>query len=334
MALAAHADHMQRVSKVAERRSRPMKPLVSILINNFNYGKYLAKAVDSALHQTYAPIEVVIVDDGSSDEFRQIISGYNSKVIAVLKANEGQASAFNAGVASSKGNILCFLDSDDWFCPSKVEEVVKVFTEASFDTKPIMVHHPLEISDELTGKTTGQAFGKTHISPCNYYDFARKHHFVEYIAGPTTGVSLNRRLANLLFPLPQTIRTSADDFVVRASSLLGEVYSLDKRLACYRLHGKNAWYFSDRGHSIEFYRSLDSYLNDKLVENNLCPVMSRHDLMDCWADLVMARCWGELSRRIWGGLLFHADRYTMIYIYKTIRLILRELKAELKKRTH
>ena len=113
-----------------------------------------------------------------------------------------------------------------------------------------MVHHPVEISDEITGKATGQAFGKTHISPRNCYEFARKYHFVEYIAGPTTGISLNRRLANMLFPLPQTTRTSADDFIVKASSLLGEVYSLDKRLAYYRLHGNNAWYYSDRRHSL------------------------------------------------------------------------------------
>ena len=169
-----------------------MRPLVSILINNFNYCQYLTRAIDSALSQTYAPIEVIVVDDGSTDGSQQVIAGYSSKVIAVLKENEGQASAFNAGVASSRGNILCFLDSDDWFYPTKVEEVVKVFDQADFNAKPIMVHHPVEISDEITGKTTGQVFGKTHISPRNCYDFARKYHFVEYIAGPTTGISLNR----------------------------------------------------------------------------------------------------------------------------------------------
>jgi glycosyltransferase involved in cell wall biosynthesis len=304
-----------------------MKPLVSVLINNFNYCNYLSRAIDSALSQTYAPIEIIIVDDGSTDESRQVIAGYRSKIVSILKENGGQASAFNAAVAHSEGSILCFLDSDDWFYPTKVEEVVEVFAQADSGTKPIMVHHPVEISDEIAGKATGEAFGKTHSSPRNCYEFARKYHFVEYIAGPTTGISLNRRLAKLLFPLPErTARTSADDFIVKASSLLGEVYSLDKRLAYYRLHGNNAWFYSDRRHSEEFYRELDSYLNDKLRKNNLSPVMSRYDSMDCWADLVIARRWWEVTRQISRQMLLHPDPRTFTYLYHTIKLALRELK--------
>jgi glycosyltransferase involved in cell wall biosynthesis len=304
-----------------------MKPLVSVLINNYNYCDYLSQAIDSALCQTYASIEVIVVDDGSTDQSRQVIARYDSKIVRILKDNGGQASAFNAAVSRSSGDILCFLDSDDWFCPTKVEEVVQVFAQANSDAKPIMVHHPLETSDEIAGKTTGEVFGKTHISPCNWYDFARKYHFVEYIAGPTTGVSLNRRLASLLFPLPERIaRTSADDFIVKASSILGEVYSLNKCLARYRLHGNNAWFYSDRRHSEEFYRELDSYLNEKLVANNLSPVMSRKESMDCWADLFVEKRWWELTKHMGRQVLAHPDRQTLLYVYNTIKLALRELK--------
>ena len=97
-----------------------MKPLVSVLINNFNYCNYLSRAIDSALSQTYAPIEIIIVDDGSTDQSRQVIAGYRSKIVSILKENGGQASAFNAAVAHSKGSILCFLDLDDRFYPTKV----------------------------------------------------------------------------------------------------------------------------------------------------------------------------------------------------------------------
>jgi glycosyltransferase involved in cell wall biosynthesis len=307
-----------------------MRPLVSILINNFNYCKYLPEAIDSALSQTYAPTEVIVVDDGSTDQSRRVIARYHSKIVSILKENGGQASAFNVAVSRSKGGILCFLDSDDWFYPTKVEEVVAIFTRADFESRPIMVHHPVEISDEIAGKATGQTFGKTHSSPCNCYDFARKYHFVEYIAGPTTGISLNRRLAQLLFPLPErTARTSADDFIVKASSLLSTVYSMDKRLACYRLHGKNAWFYSDRRHSEEFYRELDCYLNDKLRENNLSAVMARYDSMDCWADLVLGQRWRELARHVGKQVLLHPDRYTSKYLYNTTKLALRELKRTL-----
>ena len=304
-----------------------MKPLVSVLINNFNYCKYLSQAIDSALSQTYVQIEIIIVDDGSTDRSREIIAGYRSKSISILKENGGQASAFNAGVARSRGDILCFLDSDDWFYPTKVEEVVKVFAQADFNTRFIMVHHPVEISDEI-GKATGQPFGKIHSSPCNCYDFARKYHFVENIAGPTTGISLNRRLANLLFPLPErTARTCADDIVVKASSLLGEVYSLNKALACYRLHGNNAWFYSDRRLSKEYYQELDLYLNDLLRKNNLSPVMSRNNSMDCWADLVFAQRWRDLTWHMGRQMLVHPDRHTLTYFYNTIKLALRAAES-------
>jgi glycosyltransferase involved in cell wall biosynthesis len=306
-----------------------MRPLVSILINNFNYCRYLSEAIDSALSQTYAPTEVIVVDDGSTDQSRQVIAEYHSKIIDILKENGGQATAFNVAVSRSKGDILCLLDSDDWFHPTKVEEVVAVFAKADYESKPVMVHHLVEISDEIAGKATGQTFGKTHSSPRNYYDFARKYRFVEYIAGPTTGISLNRRLAQLLFPLPeQTARTSADDFIVKASSLLGAVYSIDKPLAYYRLHGNNAWFYSDRRHSEEFYRELDAYLNDKLRENNLPAVMSRYDSMDCWADLVWAKRWPKLAKHVGKQMLLHPDRCTLKYLYNVTKLALRELKKQ------
>src|SRR5258708_23497185 len=103
------------------------KPLVSILINNYNYGRFLTNAIDSALAQTYQRIEVVIVDDGSTDNSREIISSYGDRIIPVLKENGGQASAFNAGVEASRGEILSFLDADDSFFPEKISHVVALF---------------------------------------------------------------------------------------------------------------------------------------------------------------------------------------------------------------
>ncbi|MBN1874039.1 MAG: glycosyltransferase family 2 protein, partial [Anaerolineae bacterium] len=102
-------------------------PLVSILINNYNYAEFLSAAIDSGLAQTYPNVEVVVVDDGSTDNSREVIAGYKNRIIAVLKENGGQASAFNAGVAASRGDIVCFLDSDDIFLPEKITEIVTAF---------------------------------------------------------------------------------------------------------------------------------------------------------------------------------------------------------------
>jgi glycosyltransferase involved in cell wall biosynthesis len=304
-----------------------MKPLVSILINNFNYAKYLPQAIDSALSQSYSPIEVIVVDDGSSDGSQRIISGYEPHIVSVLKQNGGQASAFNAGVARSTGRIMCFLDSDDYFASTKVAEVVEAFVREGLDRCPMLVHHPVEFHDDITGAMTGRSFGKTHASPYNGYSFASKYRFIEYMAGPTSGISINRSLASLLFPLPEpVIRTSADDLVVKAATLVGNVYSLDKPLASYRLHGNNAWFSSSRRPAREFLQCLDAYLNEKLVESNRYPVMSVYDSMECWSWLVLDRQWLTLATHMVRLTLRQRDLLTLSYVFGTSKFILRRLK--------
>ena len=83
------------------------QPLVSILINNYNYADFLDHAIRSALDQarSYEPVEIVVVDDGSTDHSRQIIKSYAGAIVGIFKENGGQASAFNAGVRASRGEI-------------------------------------------------------------------------------------------------------------------------------------------------------------------------------------------------------------------------------------
>ena len=107
--------------------SRSVKPLVSIVISNYNYGRYLRAAIDSALAQTYPPIEVVVVDDGSTDDSREVIESYGARILPVFKSNGGQGSAINAGFAASRGEIVMFLDADDEFLTDAVDEVIKVW---------------------------------------------------------------------------------------------------------------------------------------------------------------------------------------------------------------
>jgi len=98
-------------------------PLVSVLINNFNYGRFLSDAIDSALGQSYSNTEIIVVDDGSTDGSRDVIRGYGNRIISLFKPNGGQASAFNSAFAASKGEWILFLDSDDYFAPPKEETI-------------------------------------------------------------------------------------------------------------------------------------------------------------------------------------------------------------------
>jgi glycosyltransferase involved in cell wall biosynthesis len=86
-------------------------PLVSIIISNYNYGRFLKPCIESVLDQAYPHIEVIVVDDGSTDNSREIIASYGNRLVPVLKENGGQASALNVGFSISHGKIVIFLEA-------------------------------------------------------------------------------------------------------------------------------------------------------------------------------------------------------------------------------
>lgn len=97
------------------------EPLVSIIIPTYNRAALLQETLDSALEQTYRNIEIIVVDDGSTDDMRQVLSGYLDRVRLVCRANKGRSAARNTGIDASRGEFLVFLDSDDLLMPSKVQ---------------------------------------------------------------------------------------------------------------------------------------------------------------------------------------------------------------------
>ncbi|MEO1180761.1 MAG: glycosyltransferase, partial [Cyanobacteria bacterium J06636_28] len=105
--------------------------LVSVIISNYNYGRFITEAIESVLNQTYSNVELIVVDDGSTDNSRDIIQSYSHRLISVFQENSGQGAAFNVGLTQASGDIICFLDADDYYRPDKLEKVV-----AAFETHP------------------------------------------------------------------------------------------------------------------------------------------------------------------------------------------------------
>jgi len=103
--------------------------LVSIVIPAWNAERYIREAVDSALAQTYSAIEVIVVDDGSTDGTRALLESYAAakRIVYIYQENKGLAGARNAGIRAAKGEYIALLDSDDVFSPGKVEKQVAVF---------------------------------------------------------------------------------------------------------------------------------------------------------------------------------------------------------------
>jgi glycosyltransferase involved in cell wall biosynthesis len=106
---------------------------ISVVIPTYNYARYLPEAIDSALAQTYAPLEVVVVDDGSTDETPEVLAAYGAKIRAVRQSNQGVAAARNTGVAAARGEYIALLDSDDLWLPRKLELQI-----ARFESEPAL----------------------------------------------------------------------------------------------------------------------------------------------------------------------------------------------------
>jgi glycosyltransferase involved in cell wall biosynthesis len=224
-------------------------PLVSILINNYNYGRFLKEAIDSALNQTYPNIEVIVVDDGSTDGSQAIIEGYGDRIIAVLKQNGGQASAFNAGFAASCGKIICFLDADDTFKPEKVSKMVYIFQE---DTETGWCFHTLEYSkteSEELNKKYSKIQEKNQASLSGKYDLRQDlrrgqlKNKLSFGGTATSGICFRRSLLKKILPMPEEIRITSDDYIKYVAIGLSPGFILLQDLAEQRIHGENAYTF-------------------------------------------------------------------------------------------
>jgi len=100
-------------------------PKVSVIIPTYSYSKYIEKAINSVLAQTYRDFEIIVVDDGSTDNTRKIIeTKYKDKVRYFYQENKGASAARNKGIKESKGEYLAFLDQDDLFHPLSLEKKV------------------------------------------------------------------------------------------------------------------------------------------------------------------------------------------------------------------
>ena len=218
------------------REETPTSPLVSIIVNNYNYARFLEQAIDSALAQTHAAVEVIVVDDGSTDDSREVIAKYGSRVRAVLKENGGQASAFNAGYAVSSGEIVMFLDSDDFLYPDAVATVVERWVAGTSK-----LHFRLDVVDD-----TGRRVGRVHPAPEVQLPHGdAKAHMLSYgpvVSSPTSGNAFSRRALHALLPIPEAeYRICADSYLLVGAPFYGPVIAEDRPLGAYRVHGRNAW---------------------------------------------------------------------------------------------
>lgn len=219
----------------------PDNPLVSILINNYNYGHFLSEAIDSALAQTYQNCEVIVVDDGSTDNSREIIASYGDKIIAVFKENGGQASAFNTGFAASRGSIICFLDSDDIFMPEKATKIVKAFAnhpDCSWFFHPL---HYTDIPQQISLENKDSSDIKTYDLR-SYFQSGKIKGKLPSIVPATSGLCFTRSFLELILPMPEVGRISTNDNYLKYTAIaLCKGLTIERKLGTLRIHTNSAF---------------------------------------------------------------------------------------------
>jgi glycosyltransferase involved in cell wall biosynthesis len=208
-----------------------------VIINNYNYGRFLPAAIESALGQTYPNVRVIVVDDGSTDDSRAVMRSFGGRIVSVLKENGGQASAFNAGFARSSGDLVVFLDSDDVLLPDAVERIVAV---AETDPAAVRIQYPKEVID-AAGRATGIVRPSPHIplASGDLREAALTRPFD--LASVPTGSFRSWALRRLL-PIPEDeFAECADWYLVHLAALLGPVAALEAPAYGYRVHGGNRY---------------------------------------------------------------------------------------------
>jgi hypothetical protein len=213
------------------------EPPATVIIVNHNYAPWLGEAIDSALAQTYPEVEVVVVDDGSTDSSRDVIASYRSHIRTVLKPNEGQAAAMNAGFAVSQGDPVIFLDADDVLLPEAVTSAAEVLKDPGI----AQVHwHHIVIDGE--SQPTGERFPREPLPDGDLRESAVEEGPGVMATSPTSGNSFPRWFLDRIMPIaPLTIRMCADQYVIRLAPLFGRLAALDKPYSLYRRHERSGY---------------------------------------------------------------------------------------------
>ncbi|GHT01605.1 hypothetical protein AGMMS50276_29960 [Synergistales bacterium] len=236
-------------------------PELSVILDNFNYAEYLPQAIESVLEQTFDDYELIIVDDGSTDDSLKIIRQYaeiSTKIIPVTKANGGQTSAFNVGFSVSQGRIIALLDSDDYWYPQKLEKIVE-----SHKSSKIVQHYLTENGNNVYRKIAGDVDWSYALTK---FGFMYQH-------SPTSALSFHREVIEPFFPLvnAEEMRGYSDGCILMLAMTYAKISCLNEVLGFYRVHGKNlnANHTDSGAELLEVSIRQRNYVNKQLALRNL-----------------------------------------------------------------
>ena len=212
-------------------------PPISVIIPTHNYGAFIDDAIESILAQDYPQesIEIIVVDDGSTDNTREVVEKYTSRVTYFYSERKGIAAARNRGMSLARGQIITFLDADDIWVPVRTKRVVEAFVQHG-DIG--IVFHNFDVIDS-SGRPLYKDFSDTFCPQRNrrgplLSDIIREHVFCG-----ASSFSFRSALLKEIGPIPEDIRRGVDFFLAAIAACYAQAWYLPERLGLYRLHNRN-----------------------------------------------------------------------------------------------
>jgi glycosyltransferase involved in cell wall biosynthesis len=213
------------------------RPAVTVLIDTYNHERFIEKAILSVLEQDFprAEVDILVVDDGSTDRTPEIVRKFQPLVRVLRKTNGGQASAFNAGIPETGGEIVAFLDGDDWWAKEKLSIVMEYL--ACRPHIGVLGHGIYEI-DSDTGETTTTT--PQHSREISFDTVAGGRFFRQMMCFfGTSRVTMRRSVLSRVLPVPESLVVEADEFISTMSAAYSAAGLLEQPLTFYRLHANN-----------------------------------------------------------------------------------------------
>jgi glycosyltransferase involved in cell wall biosynthesis len=306
------------------------KSFVSVLIDTYNHERFIEQAIVSVLEQDFSASEreIIVVDDGSTDRTAEIVKKFEPRVRLLRKENGGQASAFNAGIPECKGEIIAFLDGDDWWAPGKLQAVSEVLAS--------------DISIGLVGHGITEVFpdGSQHVqllkdvprfrvdSEMGARAFRLRKSFL--------GTSRMAYRTNVLWQIgrvPEALTIEADEYLFTLAGFLSDVLILRESLTFYRLHGGNAFQIAD-GNTQALRRkqmvleSLAKSLTAKLEEQEVKERITRITVESIETEAELIRLsldaglpWETVRTEVRNYRIMHPDASLPHWFFKWLALL-------------
>ena len=213
-------------------------PLASVLIDTYNHEKYIEQAITSAIEQDFPAkdYEIVVVDDGSTDRTPEIVKKFAPRVRLLRKKNGGQASAYNAGIREARGDVVAFLDGDDWFAPGKLCAAISALER---HPEAAAVGHGYYQVVQPTGEVITHAADHTKLLRLTDPKSAREARLsIPFLHN--SALTVRRSALERIGPIPEVLVFCADAPLAVISMAQG-LLLLDRPLLYYRVHSQNLY---------------------------------------------------------------------------------------------